>query len=95
MTTKNTSENQPDNETANKGIDQWNERLDHNLETEKHGDTQADIRAEDYSHEKGSGDQSDQPEGNALVHPEHDSEDNMAKNHPRSKNPEDHLDREE
>ena len=45
---------------AKTGLDEWNERLDHNLEPEAEGDTIADENAADYSEEKGSGDQSDE-----------------------------------
>ncbi len=45
---------------AKTGLDEWNERLDHNLEPEQHGDEQADENAEAYSAQKGSGDQSDE-----------------------------------
>ena len=43
-----------------KGLNDWNERLDENLEPKKHGDTDADERAKDFSDQVGSGDQSDQ-----------------------------------
>lgn len=42
------------------GIDQWNERLDENLESEQKGDVEADEKARDYSATHGSGDQSDE-----------------------------------
>jgi hypothetical protein len=81
-------------QTNNKGIDNWNKRLDQNLESEKHGDELADLRAEDFSDEAGSGDQSDDPNRDIATHEPQEQEDNMAKNHPRS-NREDNLDREE
>ncbi|MFD2286812.1 hypothetical protein GJU39_14455 [Pedobacter petrophilus] len=43
-----------------KGLNDWNDRLDENLEPKKHGDTDADERAKDFSDQVGSGDQSDQ-----------------------------------
>ena len=52
--------NNPSENTAGKGIDNWNQRLDRNLEPEKHGDELADLRAEDFSNQQGSGDQSDE-----------------------------------
>jgi hypothetical protein len=42
------------------GLDDWNERLDENLEPEKGGDEEADDNARDFSNENGSGDQSDE-----------------------------------
>lgn len=86
--------NNPSENKAGKGLDDWNQRLDRNLEPEKHGDELADLRAEEFSNELGSGDQSDEATiGNNALSP-HDSEDNMARNHPHF-NPEDDLDREE
>lgn len=82
-------------EEKNKGLDDWNKRLDRNLESEKQGDENADIRAEIYSYEEGSGDQSDDPDRELSAHDKDELEDNMAKNHPRSLNREDHMDREE
>ena len=41
------------------GLDNWNERLDQNLENENTGDPEADEKARLYSEESGSGDQSD------------------------------------
>lgn len=41
------------------GLDEWNNRLDKNLEHEDTGNTQADEQARTYSQEHGSGDQSD------------------------------------
>ncbi|MES2457333.1 MAG: hypothetical protein V4594_17385 [Bacteroidota bacterium] len=78
----------------NKGLDNWNERLDKNMESEEHGNSLADIRADDYSNENGSGDQSDDAQIDNAQAVEHDHEDNMAKNHPHS-DPEDDLAREE
>ncbi|MCD0487548.1 hypothetical protein LPB86_04870 [Pedobacter sp. MC2016-14] len=50
----------PKEDTAKKsGLDNWNDRLDQNLEPEAEGNTLADENAEDYSDKKGSGDQSD------------------------------------
>lgn len=43
-----------------KGLNDWNDRLDENLEPKNEGDTDADERAKDFSDEVGSGDQSDQ-----------------------------------
>jgi len=43
-----------------KGLDNWNDRLDENLETKDHNDTLADDKAKDFSEKFGSGDQSDQ-----------------------------------
>ncbi|HMI05148.1 MAG TPA: hypothetical protein VK541_21860 [Pedobacter sp.] len=82
-------------QTENKGLDNWNKRLDQNLESEKHGDEVADLRAEDFSNEAGSGDQSDDPNRDISAHEPQEQEDNMAKNHPHSANREDKLDREE
>ena len=42
------------------GLDNWNDRLDENLEKEETSDPIADEKAEKYSAEKGSGDQSDE-----------------------------------
>ncbi|WP_293787011.1 hypothetical protein [uncultured Pedobacter sp.] len=42
-----------------KGLDNWNERLDENLEPEAHNDIDADEKAKDFSEKYGSGDQSD------------------------------------
>lgn len=49
-------------ENPSKGLNDWNDRLDENLEPEKQGDTVADDRAKDFSEQLGSGDQSDQSE---------------------------------
>ncbi|WP_175635187.1 hypothetical protein [Pedobacter ghigonis] len=43
-----------------KGINDWNDRLDQNLEPEDHNDTVADEKAKDFSAKYGSGDQSDE-----------------------------------
>lgn len=43
-----------------KGLNNWNDRLDENLEPKNQGDTDADERAKDFSDQVGSGDQSDQ-----------------------------------
>ena len=42
------------------GLDDWNDRLDENLEPETEGDEQADENARYYSENEGSGDQSDE-----------------------------------
>jgi len=42
------------------GIDQWNDRLDENLESEQTGNEIADEKAREYSEKHGSGDQSDE-----------------------------------
>ncbi len=42
------------------GLDNWNDRLDENLEPETHNDVDADEKAKDFSEKYGSGDQSDQ-----------------------------------
>ena len=47
-------------ENPAEGLNDWNDRLDENLEPQKHGDTEADERAKDFSDQVGSGDQSDQ-----------------------------------
>ncbi|SDC29902.1 hypothetical protein [Pedobacter soli] len=46
-----------------KGINDWNDRLDQNLEPEDHNDTIADEKAKDFSAKYGSGDQSDENNG--------------------------------
>jgi hypothetical protein len=43
-----------------KGQNDWNDRLDENLEPEDHNDENADEKAKDFSAKYGSGDQSDQ-----------------------------------
>lgn len=43
-----------------KGINDWNDRLDENLESEDHNNSVADEKAKDFSTKYGSGDQSDQ-----------------------------------
>lgn len=47
---------------TSEGINQWNDRLDENLESENTGDPGADEKARDYSTAHGSGDQSDEEE---------------------------------
>lgn len=47
-------------ENSDQGIDNWNDRLDQNLESENHNDVSADEKAEDFSKKFGSGDQSDE-----------------------------------
>lgn len=42
------------------GLDNWNDRLDENLEPEAGNDVAADEKAKDFSEKYGSGDQSDQ-----------------------------------
>jgi hypothetical protein len=44
------------------GLDQWNDRLDDNLENEKEGNVVADENAREFSEKQGSGDQSDEGE---------------------------------
>jgi hypothetical protein len=36
-------------ESVKKGLDNWNDRLDHNLEPEDHNDVSADERAKEYT----------------------------------------------
>ncbi|GAA4201924.1 hypothetical protein GCM10022289_16030 [Pedobacter jeongneungensis] len=43
-----------------KGLNNWNDRLDENLEPEDHNNITADERAKDFSEKYGSGDQSDE-----------------------------------
>ncbi|MGN8055316.1 hypothetical protein ACTJKN_03510 [Pedobacter sp. 22163] len=43
-----------------KGLNDWNDRLDENLEPEAHNDSIADEKAKNFSAKYGSGDQSDQ-----------------------------------
>ncbi|WP_025142659.1 hypothetical protein [Pedobacter jeongneungensis] len=45
-----------------KGLNNWNDRLDENLEPEDQNNSIADEKAKDFSEKYGSGDQSD--EGN-------------------------------
>ncbi|QXU44048.1 hypothetical protein [Pedobacter sp. D749] len=47
-------------ENPEKGLDNWNDRLDENLEPEAHSHYEADEKAKDFSEKYGSGDQSDQ-----------------------------------
>ncbi|GGH02074.1 hypothetical protein [Pedobacter zeae] len=49
-----------DSKHAEEGLNQWNDRLDENLEPEDHNDIVADQKAKDFSEKYGSGDQSDQ-----------------------------------
>ncbi|MBB6238836.1 hypothetical protein HDC90_003483 [Pedobacter sp. AK013] len=44
----------------NQGLNDWNDRLDENLEPEDHNDSAADEKAKNFSAKYGSGDQSDQ-----------------------------------
>ena len=46
-------------ENPGKGINDWNDRLDDNLEPKDHNDIVADKKAKDFSEKLGSGDQSD------------------------------------
>jgi len=41
------------------GLDDWNDRIDQNLESENAADPEADEKARLYSEQSGSGDQSD------------------------------------
>ena len=83
------------NEENKKGIDAWNDRLDQNLEPEKTADNSADKKAEQFSAEQGSGDQTDAaaPEGEKN-HPT-DYEDNLAQSQPKEQDPTKPLTREE
>ena len=45
-----------------KGLNNWNDRLDENLEPKDHSNTVADDKARDFSEKYGSGDQSDDPD---------------------------------
>ena len=47
-------------ENPQKGLNDWNDRLDENLEPEEHNDVVADENAKDFSEKYGSGDQSDE-----------------------------------
>ncbi|MBO9672066.1 MAG: hypothetical protein J7577_01375 [Sphingobacteriaceae bacterium] len=49
-----------DKKHAEEGLNNWNDRLDENLEPEDHNDILADQKAKDFSEKYGSGDQSDQ-----------------------------------
>lgn len=56
-------ENTPNNGVPTphpEGINEWNDRLDENLESEQTGNLDADEKARDYSAKHGSGDQSDE-----------------------------------
>jgi len=71
---KNPKGSEPENDTSAKdakkvntdanapgdGLDQWNDRLDENMESEAQGDPVADDKAKDYNEKYGSGDQSDE-----------------------------------
>jgi len=48
------------NQNRDKGINNWNERLDENLEPNAHNDVIADEKAKEFSEKHGSGDQSDE-----------------------------------
>ena len=55
--------NTPNNEVPAphpEGINEWNDRLDENLESEKTSNLEADEKARDYSAAHGSGNQSDE-----------------------------------
>lgn len=77
------------------GLDRWNDRLDNNLETEHYGDMFADERANDYSKQIGSGDQSDAAENYFNNNDQHDYVDNNTLNHPNLVNIPGIVDREE
>ncbi|MCX2454181.1 hypothetical protein OQX61_23120 [Pedobacter sp. PLR] len=95
MNTQNIDEQPKPNNQGKTGLDEWNERLDSNLETEHCGDELADERADHYSKQKGSGDQSDDSEIHFNNNDQHDHDDNIALNHPYSQNLPGILDREE
>ena len=78
-----------------KGIDAWNDRLDQNLESEKTGDKLADAKAEEYSTEEGSGDQSDAAPAQGEKHHGVEYEDNMEQSQPKEQDPNKPLSREE
>jgi hypothetical protein len=59
MNNQETKKNAPEAGSYQTGLDEWNNRLDQNMETEESGNSAADERAKAYSEEKGSGDQSD------------------------------------
>lgn len=59
MNNQETKKTSPETGGYQSGLDEWNNRLDQNMETEKNGNIAADERAKAYSEEKGSGDQSD------------------------------------
>lgn len=59
MNNQETKKNTPKTGGYQSGLDEWNNRLDQNLEKEQSGDSAANERAKAYSEEKGSGDQSD------------------------------------
>ncbi|WP_285008630.1 hypothetical protein [Pedobacter faecalis] len=84
-----------ENKENKTGLDQWNERLDNNLEPERAGDKAADINAAAYSQQQGSGDQSDDPERMPNLTSDDEMEDNMAREQPKSATPQGKLNREE
>ena len=43
------SQDAEQNEAVKKGLDNWNDRLDNNLEPEDHNDVDADERAKNYT----------------------------------------------
>lgn len=43
-----------------KGLNDWNDRLDENLESADHNNVDADEKAKDFSEKLGSGDQSNE-----------------------------------
>lgn len=47
-------------ENPDQGLNNWNDRLDENLETENQNNNTADEKAKDFSEKYGSGDQSDE-----------------------------------
>lgn len=86
MNTPKIEEQSEPNDHKKTGLDEWNERLDNNLENEHYGDVLADERAGHFSKELGSGDQSDAAEKYFNNNDQHDYVDNNALNHPHSKN---------
>lgn len=50
-------------ENSAQGINNWNDRLDENLEPEDHNDPVADENAKEFSEKLGSGNQSDDANG--------------------------------
>jgi len=57
---KNTAGNQEKSKSAENGLDQWNDRLDENLESNDQNDVSADEKAKKFSEKEGSGNQSDE-----------------------------------
>ena len=47
-------------ENPAQGLNDWNDRLDENLEPEDQSDTVADVNAKEFSEKLGSGNQSDE-----------------------------------